>query len=90
MGCISYKFFPKIKKTQVENRTVNRLDFHKQRVKEFGIEPKSAKEINDYLGISSRSYVRINIIKPMIEEGILEYTNPQNITASNQKYVVKK
>lgn len=75
---------------QVENRTVNSLDFHKQRVKEFCIEPKSAKEINDYLGISSRSYVRINIIKPMIEEGILEYTNPQNITASNQKYVVKK
>ena len=75
---------------QAKNKTLNSLDLHKQKVKEFCVEPKSAKEINEYLGISSRSYVRINIIKPLIEEGSLEYTNPNNITASNQRYITRK
>lgn len=51
--------------------------------------PKSAKEIREYLNIKSRNYVNDNIIKPLICEGLLEYTNKKHASASNQKYKTK-
>ena len=44
-------------------------------------------EIKDYININSRRYVREKIIKPLINNGLLGYTNKKHINASNQKYV---
>ena len=52
--------------------------------------PKSMIEIKDYLKINSRRYVREKIIKPLIDEGLLSYTNKDHVNASNQKYITKK
>ena len=51
---------------------------------------KSTAEIKDYLKINSRRYVREKIIKPLIDNELLSYTNKDHINASNQKYVTKK
>lgn len=45
-------------------------------------EPKSAQEIRDYIGIKSKRYVAINYIKPLIDKGLLEYTNKNNINVT--------
>ena len=52
-------------------------------------EPKTAREIREHLGISSKRYVAYEIIKPLIDEGKLNYTNQKSINARNQKYVTK-
>lgn len=46
-----------------------------EKVLEYCKEPKTAKEIRDYLNISSKRYVAYNIIKPLIDMRKLEYTN---------------
>ena len=57
---------------------------------DFCKEPKTAKEISVFLGISSRSYISRKIIKPLINKGILEYTNKKSANASNQRYITKQ
>ena len=57
-----------------------------EKVLEYCKEPKTAKEIRDYLNISSKRYVAYNIIKPLIDMRKLEYTNKKSINARNQKY----
>lgn len=52
--------------------------------------PKSAQEIRDYIGIKSKRYVATNYIKPLIDKGLLEYTNKNNINVRNQKYITVK
>lgn len=52
-------------------------------------EPKTTREIREYLGISSKRYVAYEIIRPLINEGKLNYTNQKSINARNQKYVTK-
>ena len=49
--------------------------------------PRNAKEISEYLNIKSRQYISTNIIKPLINDGKLEYTNKNSVNARNQKYV---
>ena len=51
--------------------------------------PKTAKEIRDYLNISSKRYVAYKIIRPLIDDNKLEYTNKNSINARNQKYKTK-
>lgn len=51
--------------------------------------PKTAKEIRDYLNISSKRYVAYKIIRPLINDNKLEYTNKNSINARNQKYKTK-
>ena len=64
------------------------LQYRKQIIK-YCMIPKSAKQIREHLNIKSRNYVNDNIIKPLINEGILEYTNKKHLNASNQKYITK-
>ena len=42
------------------------------------------------LNIKSRNYVSNNVIKPLIKLGLLDYTNKNHSSASNQKYVAIK
>ncbi len=51
--------------------------------------PKTAKEIRDYLNISSKRYVAYKIIRPLIDDNKLEYTNKNSINARNQRYKAK-
>ena len=59
------------------------------KVLEFCKEPKTVKEIRNYLGISSKRYVAYKILKPLVDCSKLEYTNKKR-NASNQKYVTVK
>ncbi len=56
----------------------------------FCKEPKTAKEIRNYLGISSKRYVAYKILKPLIDLSKLEYTNKKITNARNQRYVTVK
>ena len=57
------------------------------KVLDFCLEPKSAKEVKEYLNIKSRSYISRKIVNPLILKGKLEYENKKHIKASNQRYV---
>ena len=76
------------KSDQVEKKSgkVAKETKYSKKVLEFCIEAKSSREISDYLGMSSSGYVRRKILKPLIENGKLKYTNP-NKNAKNQKYI---
>lgn len=54
----------------------------------FCQEPKSRKEIQEHIGISSRPYFMQAILVPLLKKGVLEATN-KNPRASNQKYLAK-
>ena len=54
------------------------LDFCKQ--------PKSSREILEFIGISYHSKNMANYIMNLVDAGYLYYTNPENIKHSNQKY----
>lgn len=66
---------------------VNQVEKYKKLVLEFCKSPKTTSEIKRYLGIKSRNYIRENVIKPLIESKLLDYTNKNHINASNQKYI---
>ncbi len=66
------------------------IEYYKDKVLEYCQKPRMAKEIKEYLGISSRQYISTNIIRPLINEGKLDYTNKNSVNAKNQKYVSTK
>lgn len=48
--------------------------------------PRTAKQIVAYIGAESRSNCYETYIRPLIEKGRLEMTNPESPTSPNQKY----
>ena len=74
--------------TQSDTQFITKSDLF-SKVLKYCKTPKTAKEIREYLQISSKRYVAYEIIKPLIEEGKLEYTNKNSINARNQKYQTK-
>jgi len=60
------------------------------KIVEFCNTPRTMLEIIEFLGMKSKTHVRENIIRPLIKDNILEYTNKDNINARNQKYYSKK
>ncbi len=52
----------------------------------FCKEPKSRKEIQEFLGIKDRRYFANNILKPLIKGDLLKLTIPEKPTSPNQKY----
>lgn len=53
---------------------------------EFCSEPRSRKEIADFLGISTIYYVTQNYINPLLETGQLKMTKPETPKSKNQKF----
>ena len=53
---------------------------------DFCKEPKSSREILDFIGVSYHSKNIANYIGTLIDSGYLYYTNPENIKHSTQKY----
>ena len=72
--------------TQFEISDTQNNDIY-NKIFSFCNEPRSAQEIRDYIGISSKRYVATNYIKPLIDKGLLEYTNKNSINVRNQKYI---
>ena len=62
------------------------VDFYKKFVIEFCNEPRTALEIKNMLKIKSRQYISTYILRPLIKEGKLGYTNKNSVNARNQKY----
>lgn len=52
--------------------------------------PRTAKEIREHIGKTSKSYVATSIIRPLVEQGMLDYTNKNSINARNQRYITIK
>ena len=65
----------------------NNIDTNKKKILDFCKQPKTAKEIKEFLNIRSRQYISSYLIKPLLQEGLLEYTNKNSINARNQKYI---
>ncbi len=80
-----------IKSIQVDKKSgkVRKESKYSEKVLEFCLEAKNKKEIMEYLGINSQSYMSEKILKPLIENGKLKYTN-SNKNAKNQKYITIK
>lgn len=57
-----------------------------RRLLEFCSEPRSRKEIADFLGISTIYYVTQNYINPLLETGQLKMTKPETPKSKNQKF----
>ena len=74
---------------QQNERNNLKLEQMKRAVLTCCTEPKTIKELQTLLKIKSRQYFSTNIIKALIDEGKLEYTNQNSIHARNQKYKTK-
>lgn len=56
---------------------------------EFCSTPRTRIEIADFLGVSTSTYAISKYIKPLIESGKIEMTNPEKPNSPNQKYFTK-
>jgi len=63
-----------------------KLTKRQEDIRNFCTIPRTAQEIMDRLGITNQSKNRQRHIRPLLDMGILEMTNPENPTAHNQKY----
>jgi ATP-dependent DNA helicase RecG len=54
---------------------------------EFCEEPRSRKEMQEHVGISSRGHFNKSLLIPLLESGQLEMTIPDKPNSRNQKYV---
>lgn len=57
-----------------------------QAILEFCKEPKTTKEIMDFVGMKHKTYFRQNVLSPLFEQGLLELTIPDKPKSPNQKY----
>lgn len=56
-------------------------------VKSFCMEPRSGREIQEHIGIKSRSYFQLKILKKLLEAGEIAFIYPDNKNSKNQKYI---
>jgi predicted HTH transcriptional regulator len=49
--------------------------------------PRSREEMQNFLGLKHREHFRAEILKPLLEEGLLELTLPEKPKSPKQKYV---
>ena len=75
---------------QQSGQVNDQIEEYRLKVIEYCVTPKSMTEIKQYLGLSSRRYVREKIVKPLIDSKKLEYTNKDYLRVNNQKYVTIK
>ena len=76
------------KSNQVEDSDTPKVSLsNKQRdIVNFCSVPRTTKEILDRIGVSMHSKNRERYITSLVAAGYLQMTNPDNPTASNQKY----
>ena len=49
--------------------------------------PRVREEMQQHIGIASREYFRINILKPLLDSGQLKMTIPNKPNSGNQRYI---
>ena len=76
------------KSNQVQDSDTKKVSLsNKQRdIVNFCSVPRTTKEILDRIGVSMHSKNRERYITSLVAAGYLQMTNPENPTASNQKY----
>ena len=81
-----------IKKTHQENppRKPIKKDLRRALILDFCKEPKSFLEIMNMLNLKDRVNFKRVYISPLISEGLLSMTEPDNPTSRNQMYVATK
>ncbi|MCD6151018.1 MAG: hypothetical protein J7J70_05120 [Deltaproteobacteria bacterium] len=52
----------------------------------FCSEPKSRKEMQEFLGLKHREHFRSDILQPLLDQGLLKQTIPDSPTSPKQKY----
>lgn len=57
---------------------------------EFCSIARTRDEIQEHLGISSREYLRKNVLKPLLDAGQLKMTIPDKPNSKNQKYITSQ
>lgn len=57
------------------------------KILEYCAIPRTRAEIQELIGISSRSYFMTNVLKPLLNSGKLKRTIPDNPRSANQKYI---
>jgi ATP-dependent DNA helicase RecG len=65
---------------------VSDQDDRTKEILEFCKVPKSRSEIQDFLEIKSKRYLRTKILNPLIKGGLLKLTIPDKPTSPKQKY----
>ena len=76
--------------TQVSPQVTTQVKLESEKLSallEYCSTARSRKEMQDFCGIKTTEYFRKNIIKPMLEEGLILQTIPDKPNSRNQKYV---
>jgi ATP-dependent DNA helicase RecG len=61
-------------------------DKRTESILEFCKEPRSRKEIQEFLELKDRRYFANSILKPLVKGNLLNLTMPDKPTSPNQKY----
>jgi hypothetical protein len=72
---------------------IRQESFRRQRkaaVTVFCQEPKSRKQIQEFLDLADRHFFMESVLQPLLAEGVLVMTSPELPTHVNQKYVASK
>ena len=73
--------------TQYYNEVTNSCE---KDILAFCNEPKTRREIAEYLGIKTLFYVMEKYIQPLIDKGLLKMTIPDKPKSKNQKFFTIK
>jgi len=65
-------------------------DKRTESILEFCKEPRSRKEIQQFLGLKDRRYLAKSVLKPLVKGNLLNLTMPDKPTSPNQKYYSKR
>ncbi|MDL2288243.1 helix-turn-helix domain-containing protein [Oscillospiraceae bacterium OttesenSCG-928-F05] len=66
---------------------------HRQRQAEVTVfcqTPKSRKQIQEFLDLADRKFFRDSVLKPLLEDGVLEMTIPENPDHVKQRYLATR
>ena len=72
-----------------EQEKTNKKEDKINLILEFCKEPKSVKEIMEYIGLKHRPTFMYDYLNPLLEKGKLQMTIPDKPKSRNQKYVLK-
>lgn len=67
--------------------------FHEQRraaVTVYCQEPRSRKQIQEFLDLSDKKFFMDTVLHPLVEEGVIAMTIPENPTHTKQRYVATR
>ena len=77
---ISYVMLPLIENENITEQITEQV------ILDYCVSPKSTKEIMEFLKLKHREHFRSEILKPLLENGLLKLTIPDKPRSSIQKY----